>query len=303
MRAQRLLPLWALIGLLSLNGCGEEGGTNPTPDSGSDEDAIRGLMAEQGAFFDGGDAVSDGQVGVRGTGGKSAAAGAPIESFYFVREIRERNVRRTVVIETPEGRPPIAHVSTTAHLSGIFHLFYDDPDNVYLPGVIDKRLQAIADHRATFVRVERPDGDRHRGWRLAELSGTEVVSNPTTKDIVSVEVISNSVHTTITDPLALVPMRELLTFAPGEEVTLQVQTGDETDYVFLHTGGLKFDFQPLGGGLFAGTWTVGERRGIRRVAVDVIDEDTLFDDVAPYDSAAWVLHYRVAGERGEDFEM
>jgi hypothetical protein len=34
----------------------------------------------------------------------------------------------------------------------------------------------------------------------------------------------------------------------------------------------------------------------------VIDEDTLFDDEASYDSAAWVFHYRVAGEPREEFE-
>jgi hypothetical protein len=42
---------------------------------------------------------------------------------------------------------------------------------------------------------------------------------------------------------------------------------------------------------------------VRRVAVDVIDKETLFDDVAPYDSVAWVLHYRVAGEGREGFEL
>jgi hypothetical protein len=287
---------------LGLSGCGEDNSTDPESSASTDEGALRTMMDGEASYFDGGQSVSDGQVTVGSPGPRTSPPGAPIESFYFVREIRSREVRRTVVIDD-RGERPVAHVSTTAALHGIFHLFYDDPENIYLPGVIDKRLNAIAEHKATFVRALRTDRDPHRGWRLAEVSGTEVLSNPTTKDIVSVEIISRSVNRTITDPLALVPLRELPTFLPGEAVTLRVRTTDATDFVFLHVGLLKDEFQPLGEGTFEGTWTVGERRGFRRVAVDVIDRETLFDDVAPYDSAAWVLQYRVAGEGREGFEM
>ena len=119
-----------------------------------------------------------------------------------MREILSRDVRRTVEITAPSGERPTAHVSTIARLRGIFHLFYDDPDNIYLPGMIDKRLNAVAQHNATFVQaLAARDGDRRRGWRLTAISGTEVVSDPTTKDIVSVEIVSRSVNLTITDPL------------------------------------------------------------------------------------------------------
>lgn len=303
MRVQRIFFTAACSGLLAfaLTGCGQDS-TTPESSSTTDEGAVRTMMDEEAAYFDGGQNVSDGQVGVGGVSPRSPA-GAPIESFYFIREILSRDVRRTIEIEAPSGERAVAHVSTTARLRGIFHLFYDDPESIYLPGVIDKRLNAIAQHNATFVQALRPETDRRRGWRLREISGTEVVSDPTTKDIVSVEIVSRSVNRTITDPLALVHVRELPVFQPGERVTLRVNTTDPTDYVFLHSGPFKDEFTPAGGGLFEGTWTVGERRGARMVAVDVLDKETLFDDEAPYDSVAWVLHYRVAGEDREGFEL
>jgi hypothetical protein len=286
---------------LAMSGCGKDQATNIDNSTGTDENALRTMMTDQAAFFDGGQDISDGQVGVTGATPRTGPSGAPIESFYFVREITSREVRRNVEVDT-SGDRPVAHVTVNAALHGIFHLYFRDPEHIYLPGVIDKRLNAVADRQATFVRVARADGDRYRGWRLREISGTEVLSNPTTKDIVSLEIVSNSVNRTITDPLELVPLRELPVFQPGERVTLRVKTTDDTDFVFLHSGRFKDEFHPVGDGVFEGTWSVGERLGPRWVAIDVIDKETLFDDEAPYDSAAWVLPYRVAGEARESFE-
>ncbi len=296
----RLLLFLGITGLVAA-GCGDDAAS---PGAGNDDqldqEAIGLLMTDAGDYFDGGEALSDDRVTVGSTGGKLTPEGAPIESFYFVREITGRDVHREIVIDRVEGQRPIATVSSEIDLRGIFHLFYDDPESIYLPGVLDKRLAAEARHRARFVR--RIDADRHRGWRLVAVSGAEILSTPTTKDIVSVEIVSRSVQRTIDDPFALVRLADLPTFAPGEEVTLRVTTTDAGDYVFLHTGLLKDEFRPLGNGVFEGTWRVGERRGRRHVGVDVLDAETLFDDQAPYDSAMWVLHYRVAGEAAADFE-
>ena len=301
MRDIRVLILLGLLGLIAA-GCGDD---SASPGGGAedqlDQEAIGQLMTGATDYFDGGQALSDDRVMVENTDGKLTPQGAPIESFYFIREITGRDVHREIVIDRVEGERPIATVTSEIGLDGVFHLFYDDPESIYLPGVLDKPLAAVAHHRARFVR--RLDSERlHRGWRLTAISGTEILSEPTTKDIVSLEIISNSVNRTIDDPFALVRLSDLPTFLPGEEVTLRVTTTDAADYVFLHTGFLKDEFRPLGNGVFEGTWRVGERQGRRHVGVDVIDDGTLFDDRAPYDSAMWVLHYRVAGEAPADFE-
>lgn len=297
-----------MIGLvgLALSGCFEEKGvTGLDPGSGeqTDDQAIRTLMTDGDDYFAAGEVLTEDPVTVDNTQGKQSPSGAPIESFYFIRRILSRDIHRDIQIDDPHDGPAVATVSTVEDLRGIFRLFFDDPDNIYLPGIIDKRLHATAKHNAKFIRRERLADNLHwRGWRLVEVSGVEIVSVPTTKDIVSLEIISQSVNQVITDPLALVPVRELPTFQPGEQVTLKATTTDETDFVFLHTGGGKDEFHPVGGGVFEGTWTIGELRGHRRVAVDVIDKETLFDDEAPYDSVIWVFHFRVAGENKPDFE-
>jgi hypothetical protein len=310
MRSNRLVLLILGLAGLGLAGCNfDEDTTGPAPNDQeqTDDEAIRSLMAEEDDYFGAGEVMSEDPVEVGADGGKQSPSGAPIDSFYFIRRILRRDIHREIHIEIPPDGPALATVSTREDLRGIFRLFYDDPDNIYLPGFIDKRLHANSRHRAVFIR-RRLDFDNgqlddrdHRGWRLFKVSGAEIVSEPTTKDILSLEIISSSVNKIITDPLELVPIRELPTFQPGEEVTLKVMTSDETDFVFLHTGRGKDEFNPVGGALFEGTWVVGDRRGHRRIGVDVIDRETLFDDEAPYDSVIWVLHYRVAGERIGDF--
>jgi hypothetical protein len=305
MRSNRLVFLMIGLAGLALAGCNfDEDTTGPAANdqnqAQTDDQAIRNLMTDEDDYFGAGEVLSEDAVEIGIPEGKESPSGAPIESFFFRRIILNREIHREVHIEIPPEGPAVATVSTRENLGGIFRLFYDDPERIYLPGVIDKRLHAISTHRAVFVR-RRDLNDRHRGWRLTQVSGAEIVSEPTTKDIRSLEISSHSVNEVITDPLELVPIRELPTFQPGEQVTLRVTTNDESDFVFLHTGHGKDEFHPVGGAVFEGTWTVGERRGHRRVAVDVIDRETLFDDEAPYDSVIWVFHYRVAGETTGDF--
>lgn len=298
MRTKSLFACAAALGLIAIGlaGCGDDNGTGFTTQTSAsnDDEAIGMIIAEDTDSFGFGTEMDESAVQVADLQGKSGADGAPIDSFFFVRLIRNEGVTRDIHIENVPGEPPIANVTVVRDLGGIFRLFYDDPDMVYLPGTLDKPLAATATRSAKFVKRGGPD--RHRGWRLLEVSPLEMVSDPITKVLQSVEISSASVSMIITDPSALVPVEELPTFGMGEDVTLTVTTDDETDFVFLHTPRRKWEFQPLGGGVFEGMWTTGDRPGRRHAAIDVIDEDTLFDDEAPYDSVLWGLNYRVAGD-------
>jgi hypothetical protein len=281
---------------IGLAGCGEDSdstfGADTSQSAATDEEAIGMLIAEDAESFGFGSELDDDQEsGLVPLDGTSGAEGAPIDSFYFLRLARVVSSDVDIQIEDVAGQPAVATVTVSRDLEGIFRLFYDDPTSVYLPETLDKPLAATSMRRAQFVR--RDGLPRHRNWRLVELSGVEVESAPVTRVIQSVEVISASVNTLITDPLELVPVPELMHFDVNEEVTVRVTTGDETDYVFLHTPFRKHEFEPLGGGVYEGTWTTGIHAGRRRAAVDVIDEATLFDDQAPYDSVIWGFQYLV----------
>jgi len=47
-------------------------------------------------------------------------------------------------------------------------------------------------------------------------------------------------------------------------------------------------------GTFTFTFTTGRGLGLHRFGVDALSHGTLFDDVAPYDSNAWIFDYRVS---------
>jgi hypothetical protein len=282
------------LSALMLTGCGESmTAADGTASVSTDQDAIGLLISEdQDSFGTQVEMSTEDIASQRALDvGRTGLDGQPLDSFYFRRIIRSQDVSRDIHIEHPAEGPAIAEVTVTRDLHGIFRLFYKDPDQ-FLPATLDKRLEATAQRNAVFMK--RGGDHRHRGWRLVEVSGIEVASNPTTKMIRSVEIRSASVQMTITDPLQLMPVSELPTFAPNEEVTLTVTTDDASDFVFLHTHGRKREFEALGEGVFRGTWVTGDGRARGRVAIDVIDEATLLDDDAPYDSVIWGLIYRIA---------
>ncbi len=284
------LALALVVG--SLVGCSQDESTI-APAATTDNQAI-GLMVDQDAENFGLAVEMDGHdVESSDRSGRLRSDGAPIESFYFKRLVRSQDVTRDVHFEHPAGEPATASLSVVRDLRGIFRLFYIAPDDRFSPSRLDKDLNATARRNALFVQR---GGDRHfRNWRVAEISGVEIQSNPTTKIIHTLEIISPSVNRVVLDPLALVPVEDLPAFDPREEVTVRVTTEDASDFVFLHgPSRRKHELERLGGGVFEGTFRVAERRGRHRVAIDVIDADTLLDENAPYDAVIWGFNYRVA---------
>ena len=55
----------------------------------------------------------------------------------------------------------------------------------------------------------------------------------------------------------------------------------------------RFAFHNNGDGTFTGRWLVPVVPGIQLVGVNALSHGTLFDDLAPYDSEAWLFHFAV----------
>ena len=216
------------------------------------------------------------------------------------------SIERSVEIEFSGGDsiPRMANVTVTVDVEGTLHLLAAPDDSTRVK--YEKPFDAGSIRYAVFERRERggprPRHERHRGaWKVTQISGASVESEGTTRQIQSVTVAGESETFTITDPLALVAVGDLPAFHRGEDVTVTVATGDAADQVFLHSKGHRLQFESNGDGTFTGTWHVPRGQGdpIRSVKIDVLSHDTLLDDVAPYDSRAWVLSYRV--ERIQEF--
>src|SRR5262249_18578043 len=85
-------------------------------------------------------------------------------------------------------------------------------------------------------------------------------------------------------------LRSILRFAPESMVTLTVTTGRNDDVVVLQRAGERFRFHSNGNNTYTGMWQIGMfAPGVRHFGVNALSHGTLFDDVAPYDSQAWLF--------------
>lgn len=190
-----------------------------------------------------------------------------------------------------------AYVVFGGEVSGILHLFVYDtipPDTIiHYP----KDLNDNIIRYAIFKRYT--DSLGYRGWRLENLSGVEIMSDPNTVGIDSIRIeCMNYPDTVITDPLNLVKRRNILTFDPEVEVTLTIYSTDDT-YAFFHArarrfghrGWWRWEFDEVESGVWSGTWITPRLPGVRMAAFDILHKSTLDDNQYQYDSNAWVFPY------------
>jgi hypothetical protein len=288
-----VVGLLSLVILFILGGCGQNQSPVGPNVSLDDETYVRAFVEDNSDLFtydyqDGSGEIDD--------GGDDLAMFKELEGIdpvAFWREITHRQKDIDIHIYK-DSLGAHAEVTITTTLQGWFHTVSMDSDYT----------KEIDDTAVRYAYLERPAGERggarHGGWELKAISGWEIVSDPCTKTIISVQVTSSSgaVDTTITDVSSLWDVEDLFLLQPGEEVTLTVDTGDEEDLVFLHAPHFfRRPFQHIGGGVFQGSWVTIENpphpARPRHATIDVIDHGTVFDDTMPYDSRAWGMVYFV----------
>jgi hypothetical protein len=288
------LAFLVVAALFILGGCGQNQGPVGLDVSDSDEATLRAFVDEYPDLF-----TFEYQDGSQegGEGIPESTLPKPIDPVAFWREITDK--QRDVGIHIVQDSITTAEVTVTTHIQGLFHTV--TMDSHYTKEIDDTAV------RYAYLEKERPgpsNGDtrRHGGWTLKKISGWEIVSNPCTKQINSVQISSSSglVDTVITDISSLWDVEDLLVFEPGDSVTLTVDTGNPDDLVFLHAPRVfRRPFKHVGGGVFTGTWVTSQGPSVdvrprpRHATIDVIDHDTVFDDQLPYDSRAWGMVYFV----------
>lgn len=193
---------------------------------------------------------------------------------------------------------------------------------------VNKRLGHEFQRIAHFAKRGR-NSDKRRGWKLLDFSMVEGNSydfNDSTYvnsglSIEQVRIQTNSLDTTITDPLAFFQTKKsVFTFSSGTEVTITVYVNNNTanpiiapqgtqatELVRLHHArhrnfrfhGIKpFNWIGQDGttNIYQGTWTVGNNGFIHHAVIDVIDNGTILDDdeiAYPYRSVTWSTPYLV----------
>jgi hypothetical protein len=293
----RLAPLSAALILLAV-GCDE----NPTA-LDNDLSAIQELILEEADFFTAdlfsAEGAEDPDTPVPGR------ILTDIVPWRWGRQILE--VVRNIEISIDDSADPAtASVTWNATLNGLFHII-DTTGTAY-----SKDLEDNAVRYATFSRSGNPDGPR-RGWRLTSISGTTIVSNPNTVSITGVHLTtSGGLDTTFTDVSTLVAKEDVPVFTARDTIMVTVTTGNDDDIVLIHypawaTGHnnrhhVRRRMRNNGDGTYSTGWVArgyvwrnGQLRNpARHVTIEVLSRSTIFDDVAPYDSVAWGMVYRVA---------
>jgi len=293
----RLIPLAAAVVLLAVS-CDE----NPTALE-RDISAIQDLILEEADFFTAdlfsAEGAEDPDTPI------PARVVTEIVPWRWGRQIMD--VVRDIEISIDDTADPVtAEVTWNATLTGLFHVI-DTTGTAYSKDLEDNLVRY-----ATFTKSGDPDGPR-RGWRLASISGTTVVSNPNTVTITGAHLTtSGGLDTTFTDVSTLVARDDVPVFTALDTVMITVTTGNSDDIVLIHYPAwaaghnnrhhVRRRMSNNGNGTYTATWVArgrvwrnGQLRNpARHVTIEVLSRTTIFDDAAPYDATAWGMVYRVA---------
>lgn len=293
--AVRTIPALVLAGACAVmfSGCGDSLTMSEPPDL-TEEETLNEFIDSDEIFDDVG-IYDSGQIEI---GGSDREA---IEPLIFWREVTDRTCVREMVVDAELGT---ADAAIEREVWGSLHIVSKDSMEY------EKPFHHSGVRYASFIRDEdweAPNGPpddagngsrrrhRHGPWELVGLSGFVAASDTCTVSIDWMRVQGADVDTTITDPLALIPVPGgIPTFDVGDEITVSVAGPSEDDVVVLHTRHLRarlvFD-----GSAFTGSWTV-LHPGPHTVWVEAIAHGTLYDSEHPDDTLVWGLPYDVAGE-------
>jgi hypothetical protein len=187
---------------------------------------------------------------------------------------------------------------------GNFGHFYSLAKIDTMPWVLwDKDLQETAQIRAVFMRTGE-ESDENRGWELDKISlayGESNVVSTVMIDSLRITTETEAVDVLITDPLnTYFALDELITFQPGEPVTVTLYTNVEDGHAFLHTFiaawpfYVRLPFTNIGGGVYQGTWNA-QLIAIPRFAIfDLMPHSTIYTEDGPYDFNGWLLPYMIS---------
>lgn len=194
-----------------------------------------------------------------------------------------------------------AFVSYVVEAEGIFNLLVAD---TMPPDTIINHQKDLQDYLLRYAIFKRDTNfSQYRGWKLEKITGAEITSDTNTVQIDSIRIQCNSyADTVLSDPHAFFHRDSILTFSPGEAVTLTLYTTDSV-HAFLHArgkpGGVgllrwwRWKFNEISPGVWTGTWYTPLHRAIRPVIFDILHKNTLDDNTYPYDSNVWIFPYRV----------
>jgi hypothetical protein len=320
-----IVPLLLLTGVLA--GCSKKAPTSAVPSgtTGAEQAKIAAALATQPALLDDGVSDSGDIMPVSLTLAGGALPASAIQPLRFWRTItsRERTFEFSFADTDSTGKPTSAVVVIHTTLKGRFNILVGVPGTDSTPmdstlRTIHKPLEDESVRRVLLRRVTRKDGwhhedgdegdepgeedDHESAWKIVGTSLARVTSPGAVTHIQSVRLQSGTIDTTITDPLSFFRLRRLPCIAAQDTVVVTVTTLRNDDVVVFASPRRHFRFHNNGDNTYTGVWRTGLFfHGLNQVGVNALSNGTVFDDVAPYDSDAWVLPHTFFPESLAEF--
>jgi hypothetical protein len=293
---QRVWLIILAVAALALAGCGRTTSSLQAPvgggaPAGSDEAQVSAIVESNPDVVD-----EDVWQSLNAQSYDNSVGMAAIRPLRFWRNITsvERSVDTQFGEPDGDGRPTRALVTVSKHLLGTFNILAGAAELTDTTRArLSKPINDQWTRKLVFVRMPAPADSGRGRWHLVGSSGVDVHTRGGATRIQSIRIQSASLDTLITDPLELHRLRHVMLFQPGAPVTLTVNTGNASDVVLFYGRDARRRFINNGDGTFRFEFPAGQFPGLRHLGVDALSNGTLFDDVAAYDSNAWMIAFAV----------
>jgi hypothetical protein len=221
-----------------------------------------------------------------------AGGAALIHPLRWYRKIDSVDRTITTDVSDPDslGRPQTALVTVNKVLKGTLNILASDS----LGADTTRIAKPLEDHwtrKLLLKRVWIDSSGAVAKWRIVGTSGVNVVSAPSTTQILSVRIQTATKDTTITDPLLLHLRRRMLHVPAGDSVMVTVTTTKTDDDVVFYRGFDRRRFHSNGDGTYSIVFRTGDFEGLQHFGVNALSRGTLHDDAAAYSSNAWVFPF------------
>lgn len=297
MRIFKLFCLLFVFVLMLVIGCEK----NPTGnDISLDEEAIQNYLSNDLDFV--GYFAFDKYYGEEDSVPSEIRLGTITGSHTWYRE--PQNINRNISINIINDS---AFISFWSSVQGVFHILERD-ESASLDTVIDhqKDLEDNSSNYAVFKRY--PGVSAYRGWRLESLTGIWVEGRAiAADDCVYVYIDSLRINcesytdTLLTDPLVFFQREDILTFGRQEAVTLTIYSSLSTYYniyCYLHAHNSlehwrRWKLEEIEGGVWESYWVTPLTPGVRAVAFDILEKETIDEEDWRYLSDIWLFPYKI----------
>jgi hypothetical protein len=208
-------------------------------------------------------------------------------SFFRWYSSAGRDIAVTLSDPDSTGRPRSADLLVRRDLRGMLHVTQQpaagsEPDT---HNVIHKFVHDLWQRHLIMKRVADPAAD----------NGSTIWA-PVNVAIQSVQLQVQGDPTydrTISDPAAPIADANLPRVVNGQSEQVTVTTGQAGQVVLLYTPNGRVRMTDQLNGTYTASFTPSASSAHLHLAVNVLSHATLYDDTLPYDSAAWVIPYKV----------